>query len=98
MVDHEHKEEQRTPNNLGPSLLFIYFMMGFVIGSILTMITLSFLRPFLPPNAEWINSLVLSPLFIGGGLGYRVARLGAKGPLLLSEALMCALFLKRPPS
>lgn len=71
-------------------------MIGFVMGAVLTMIILSFVRPYLPVESSWVTMLVFSPLLIGGGLGFRVARFGAKGPLLLSDAILCALWLRRP--
>ena len=70
-------------------------MMGLIIGAVITMIILSIVRPLLPIDAPWVSALVFTPLIIGGGLGFRVARLGAKGPLLLSEAILSALMLRR---
>ena len=72
---------------LGPSLIFIYFMIGFVIGMASAMIGLSLIRPYLPLEAAWVQALVFAPLVLGGGLGARVARIGARERLPLSAAL-----------
>ena len=82
---------QQLNQPLGPSLLFIYFMIGFVLGGVSTMIILSSLRPFLPLESPWIRALVFAPLLIGVALGARVAGIGKRERLPLSAALWRAL-------
>ena len=79
------------PNRLGPSLLFIYFMIGFVVGVVSCMILLMFIRPYLPVEALWVKALVIAPLFTGGFLGRRVAKLGKQYQIPLWQALLLAL-------
>lgn len=83
---------------LGPSLLFIYFMIGFVLGATFTMVLLSFVKPLLSMEEAWVRSLVISPLVIGGLLGFRVAKIGHRYQLPLSDALKCALGVSRVTS
>ena len=80
---------------LGPSLVFIYFMIGFVIGMTSAMVGLSLARPYLPLEAAWVRALVFAPLVLGGGLGARVARIGARERLPLSAALGRAFSVRR---
>ena len=80
---------------LTPSLLFIYFMFGFIIGLALTMIALSLLRPFLPPDAVWVKALVIAPLAGGALMGSRVITVARPNRLRLGEALRVALFGQR---
>ena len=93
--EHDPQDPQRLSSTLGPSLLFIYFMIGFVLGMSLTMVALTFLRPYLPLEAGWVKSLVLAPLILGGLLGSRTARSGRRDRLPLSQALLNALGLRR---
>ena len=87
------------PNSqFGPSLAFIYFCFGFVIGAAGTMLVLSLIKPYLPMDSGWIQSLVLAPLILGVLLGRRVAILGRRHLLTLSEAIICALFFRPPPA
>jgi len=80
---------------LGPSLVFIYFMIGFVLGMAFTMIALSFARPYLPLEAGWARALVFAPFLVGGVFGKRVAGFGARETLPLSSALGRALGARR---
>ena len=80
---------------LTPSLLFIYFMFGFIIGLALTMIGLSVLRPFLPPNAVWVKALVIAPLAGGALIGSRVIAVARPSRLRLGAAVKAALFGQR---
>lgn len=80
---------------LTPSLLFIYFMFGFMIGVALTMIALTFIRPLLPPDATWVKALVITPLAGGALMGSRVVTVARQGRLRLSAALKAALFGQR---
>lgn len=91
---YDPKESPRLSADLSPSLIFIYFMIGVVVGAATTMVGLSLLRPYLP-DAGWVRWLVFAPLFIGGVLGMRTARLGARERLPLSQALRGALGLGR---
>ena len=91
---HDPKESPRLSEDLGPSLVFIYFMIGMVVGAAATMIGLSFSRPYLP-DAGWVRWLVIAPLIVGGVLGVRTARIGARERLPLSQALRGALGLRR---
>ena len=79
------------PNQLGPSLLFIYFMIGFVVGVLGCMILLMFIRPYLPVDAFWVKALVITPLITGGLLGRRVVRFGKQYQIPLWQALLLAL-------
>ena len=79
------------PKQLGPSLLFIYFMIGFVVGVVSCMILLMFIRPYLPVDAFWVKALVVAPLFTGGWLGRRVASFGNHYQIPLWQALLLAL-------
>ena len=81
--------------DLTPSLLFIYFMFGFIIGLALTMIALSVLRPFLPPNAVWVKALVIAPLAGGALIGSRVIAVARPSRLRLGAAVKAALFGQR---
>lgn len=92
---HSSTKEPQPQLELGPSLLFIYFMIGFVLGAVLSMVALTMLRPMLPLEALWVRWLVVSPLVIGGFLGGRVARIGARERASLSHALLRALGLRR---
>ena len=83
------------PERLGPSLLFIYFMIGFVLGAFCTMVGLAFVRPFLPPEATWVSALVVAPLIFGSLLGWRVTHHGSRAQLSLGQALFTALGLRR---
>jgi purine-cytosine permease-like protein len=89
MTDHRshHRTEPQLSEPLGPSLIFIYFMIGFVLGGALTMVLLSFMRPLLPLEASWVKLLVLAPLVIGGILGARIARIGSRERLPLSASI-----------
>jgi hypothetical protein len=94
-ADRPERSELRLSEPLGPSLLFIYFMIGFVLGAVVTMVGLSLSRGALPSPAEvaWVRYLVFAPLVIGGLLGGRAARYGARERLPLSQALRRALWL-----
>ena len=92
--DQDPKESQRLSRDLGPSLVFIYFMIGMVLGAVVTVVALSMTRPYLP-KAGWVQWLVFAPLIIGGLLGFRTARLGARERVPLSVALRGALGLWR---
>ena len=85
-------------NQLGPSLIFIYFMIGFVIGVVSCMIILMLIRPLLPMDATWVQGLVFAPLLSGGLFGKRVASLGKKYQIPLGQALWFALGLSTPES
>ena len=76
---------------LTPSLLFIYFMFGFIIGVTLTIAGLTLLRPLLPPDAAWVKALVVAPLVGGGLFGARVVSVARPSRLRLSAALKAAL-------
>ena len=78
-------------DDFGISISFIYFCMGLIVGFIISVMGLTFIRPFLPLEATWVKSLVILPLVIGVGLGLRVARLGKQHHLPLLKALLCAL-------
>ena len=91
---HDPKESHRLSADLGPSLIFIYFMIGVVVGAATTMIALSLARPYLP-NVGWVRWLVVAPLIMGGVIGVRTARIGARERLTLSQALRSALSLRR---
>jgi hypothetical protein len=78
--------------SLTPSLLFIYFMMGLLIGALLTMLALSFARPFLPVEAGWVKALVLAPLIGGPLFGARVMKKGKASNLTLGSAIRAAFF------
>ena len=93
--EHDPQDPQRLGSALGPSLLFIYFMIGFVLGMSITMVALSLLRPYLPLEAGWVKSLVFAPLIVGGLLGTRTAQSGGREHLPLSQALLNALGLRR---
>ena len=80
---------------LTPSLLFIYFMFGFIIGLALTMIALTLLRPLLPPDAVWVKALVIAPLAGGALIGSRVISVARPNRLRLGAALSAALFGQR---
>jgi hypothetical protein len=75
-----------------PSLLFIYFMMGWLIGALLTMVALSFARPLLPIDATWVKALVALPLLGGVLMGRRVVSKGKRGNLTLGSAIKASLF------
>ena len=75
-----------------PSIIFIYFMIGFVIGLSGTMIILSLLRPHLPMDELWAQCLVVSPLILGGLSGWRVDHFGRTEQLYLSQAILRGLF------
>jgi hypothetical protein len=94
-TEQPHQAELRLSEPLGPSLLFIYFMIGFVLGAVCTMVGLTLSRAYLPSPAEamWVGYLVYAPLVIGGALGGRAARIGARERLPLSRALRRALWL-----
>ena len=94
-VEQPERSGLRLSEPLGPSLLFIYFMIGFVLGAVSTMIVLSLSRGALPSPAEerWVHYLVFAPLLVGGLLGGRAARFGARERLPLSQALRRALWL-----
>lgn len=77
---------------LTPSLLFIYFMFGFLIGVILTMVCLSLIRPFLPMEALWVKTLVMSPLIGGIFMGNRVIAKAKPHRLSLFAAIKAAIF------
>ena len=83
-------------NPLGPSLIFIYFMIGFVIGVVACMIILTFLRPYLPVENIWVKSLVFAPLVLGGLLGSRVAKCGKREQIPLGQAILTAFGLRKP--
>ena len=91
---YDPKESPRLSADLSPSLIFIYFMIGMVVGAATTMVGLSLLRPYLP-DAGWVRWLVIAPLFIGGTIGMRTARIGARERRPLSQALRGALGLGR---
>jgi hypothetical protein len=91
---HDPKESHRLSADIGPSLVFIYFMIGMVVGAAITMIGLSFARPYLP-DAGWVRWLVIAPLIMGGIIGVRTARSGARERFPLSQALRSALSLWR---
>ena len=93
--EHDPQDPQRLGSALGPSLLFIYFMIGFVLGMSITIVGLSFIRPYLPLEADWVKGLVFAPLILGGLLGSRTARSGNRERLPLSQALLSALGLRR---
>lgn len=92
-IANSEAEELRLSEPLGISLIFIYFMIGFVIGAVSTMVALSFSRGYLPADAPWVPYLVIAPLIIGGILGGRASRIGARERLPLSRALRRALWL-----
>jgi hypothetical protein len=75
-----------------PSLLFIYFMMGWLIGALLTMVALTFARPFLPMEAGWVKALVALPLVGGVLMGRRVVSKGKQGNLTLGSAIKASIF------
>jgi len=79
------------PAPLSPSLLFIYFMMGLLLGALGCMALLTLARPALPLDAAWVRWLVLAPLPAGALLGWRTARLGGRRRLGLGGALRAAL-------
>lgn len=83
---------------LGPSLLFIYFMIGFVIGVVSCMILLTFIRPYLPIEASWVQALVFAPLVTGGFLGQRVSKFGKRYQVPLGQALKLALGITKADS
>ena len=80
---------------LTPSLLFIYFMIGFMIGVALTMTVLSLIRPLLPPDAVWVKALVIAPLLGGAFMGTRVTSAARLDRLRLSAAVKIALLGRR---
>jgi hypothetical protein len=82
-------------NQFGPSLTFIYFMIGFVIGFILSIIILTLLRPYLPVEAVWVQSLVFAPLIIGLLIGSRVTKCGKREQLTLGRAILTAFGLRK---
>ena len=84
---------EHPPSDFGPSLTFIYFMIGFVLGVFITMVTLILIRPLLPITSFIQYIGLILPLIIGGFLGYRVAQ-GTKHKLPLSTAIRQALWLK----
>ena len=88
------KSPQKILYMLAVLLVFIYFMIGMVVGAATTMVGLSLLRPYLP-DAGWVRWLVVAPLFIGGIIGMRTARIGAQERRPLSHALRGALGLGR---
>ena len=87
-----------TPNSnqLGPSLIFIYFMIGFVIGVVACMVVLTVLRPYLPVEDTWVKSLVFAPLVLGILFGSRVAKCGKREQIPLGQALLTAFGLRKP--
>ena len=80
---------EKPPVEFGPSLTFIYFMIGFVLGAALSMIILILIKPLLPVNALVQYAGLLFPLLIGGLLGYRVAQ-GTSFQLPLSSSILRA--------
>jgi len=75
---------------LTPSLLFIYFMVGMIIGVFLTIVILTLLRPHLPPEALWVKALVFAPLVAGVFCGARVTSVARPQRLRLGAALKAA--------
>ena len=93
-IEQSQDSELRLTQPLGISLLFIYFMIGFVLSSIFTMIVLSLGRNFLPSPAEvmWVRYLVVAPLVVGVLFGGRTAQIGARERLPLLKSLRRALW------
>lgn len=81
---------EHPTNQFGPSLTFIYFMIGFVLGACLSMVVLILIRPVLPTDTFVKYLGLFLPLILGGVFGYRVSQ-GTKLQLPLSSAILYAL-------
>ena len=75
------------------SLSIVYFGIGFTVAAALTMLGLTFVRPYIDQDTpDLIRTLcLLAPLISGVFYGYRVQQFGRKDGLRLGAALKRAI-------
>ncbi|MCA9526564.1 MAG: hypothetical protein KC549_09755 [Myxococcales bacterium] len=77
------------------SLAFIYFGIAFTVSAALSMLVLTFVRPYLEGlSRPFLAGFMVAPAIIGVVYGARVAHLGAKHQLPLVQALKRGLGLR----
>lgn len=76
------------------SVAVVYFGIAFTLSAALSMVALTFVRPYLEGfSRPFLMGFMLAPAFIGVAYGARVAVLGVKQNLRLGAALKRGLFL-----
>jgi len=75
------------------SMKVVYFGIGFTIAAALTMVGLSFVRPYIDENTPQLLRMLcmLAPLITGVPFGLRVVHVGRRDQLKLGSALKRAL-------
>jgi hypothetical protein len=83
----QSSSEQATPPaiQITVSLLFVYYMVGMGIGTAISMLLLSFVKPWIPSDS--LVYFLFLPLLLGSLIGFRMIYLANEQALTLGESI-----------